>query len=135
MLRPDDDTHQRWPRWRWSVSLVPGLVAGAAQADDPSCVGKGEFGQIKGGMRSSGWPSSSTARSRSPSSTGGQAADPLVLRLRHLAAGEGREVRYLQPVVGRRTVAGKKLAVYEVAPTPTPTPEPRGGSGSPHPSR
>jgi hypothetical protein len=99
--------------------LCPGSgLAPAVAADDGTCVGQGEYKSITSGM----------SISKLQQAVHGQApfAD---------TAGKGRQryrwyvacdawqpdldvaVRYRQPVVGRRTVTKKSLAVY-VAPTP-----------------
>lgn len=110
-----------------SASLVPGLVAGEAVADDPSCVGKGEYKKIRGGM----------TIQKLAALLDGQTPFAVVegkgrQRIRWYAACDGWQsvkdvaVRYRQPVVGRRTVTGKKLAVYvvEQIPTESPTDDP-----------
>ena len=116
------------------VGLVPGLVAGGAHADDPTCVGKGEYKQIRGGM--SIQRLADLLDGQTPfADLEGRARQ----RVRWYAACDTWQpvkdvvVRYHQPVVGRRTVAGKRLAVYEV--TPAPSPDPKGGSGSQRRSR
>jgi hypothetical protein len=120
------------------ASLLPGLMSAAAQADDPTCVGKGEYRKIKGGM----------AIQKLAILLDGQVPFAEVegqgtQRVRWYTACDAWQpvkdvkVRYRQPVVGRRTVTGKKLAVYQPEPTSTPGPRggAKGGSGSPHPSR
>ena len=150
MLRSPRSQRSRHPRVVTSAlaalvllaSLVPGLMSVSAQADDPSCVGRAEYRQIKGGM----------SIPKLTALLDGQVpfADleaQKTQRVRWYAACDTWQpvrdvkIRYRQPVVGRRTVTGKKLAVYVPPPTPAPGPKggskggPKGGSGSPRPSR
>jgi hypothetical protein len=115
------------------VSLAPGLAAGAVHADDPTCVGKGEYRQIRGQMSIQKLATLLDGQTPFAEAEGRGSR-----RIRWYAACDMWQpvkdvmVRYREPVVGRRTVTGKKLAVYE-APTPqtpdqTPDP-PRGGRG------
>jgi hypothetical protein len=125
------------------VALLPGLTAGAARADDPTCVGRAEYRQIHGGM----------TFQKLTQLLDGQTplADREInsrLRVRWYAACDGWQpvkdvaVRYHKPVVGRRTVAGKKLGIYQEEPTPTdgptdgptngPTDGPKPGPRHPH---
>ncbi len=118
-----------------SASLGPGLVSAVASADDATCVGRAEFKRIKSGM----------GLQKLGELLDGQApladleASPR-MRVRWYAACDGWQpvkdvrVRYHKPLVGRRTVAGKNLGVYEpetAAPAPDPPrdpgPGPRGG--------
>ena len=97
-----------------AVSLVPGLVTGSAQAgDDGTCVGKGEYQKIHGGI----------TIQKLVSILDGQTpfADTSLKgakRIRWYVACEEWEpdkdvaVRYHEPVVGRRTVTKKSLDVY-----------------------
>lgn len=97
-----------------SVSLVPGLVGASASADDPACVGRAEYKKIKGGM----------SIQKLAQLLDGQVpfADLKgrgTTRIRWYDACETWQkvkdvkVRYRQPLVGRRSVTGKKLAVYQ----------------------
>ncbi len=131
------------------VAAVPGLVPTAVQAaDDPACVGKQEYRRIKGGISLQKLTSLLDGQAPIADLQSGKRH-----RVRWYAACDGWQpvkdvrVRYHRPVVGRRTVAGKRLAVYEPAPTTTDGPrtsagggsgkgsgsEPKGGSGPRHP--
>jgi hypothetical protein len=147
MLHPGSGSRPRAPRLAalaalaLSASLLPGLAAGPASADDPTCVGRAEYKKIKGGM----------SIQRLSELLDGQVpfADLKgegTTRIRWYDACETWQsvndvkVRYRDPLVGRRSVTGKRLAVYEAVTPPAPGPrgEPRGDgargeSGSRHP--
>ena len=108
-----------WP----ALALLAGLASPAAvvvqadaQAADPTCVGKGEYKAIRGGMtiEKLGKVLDGQAPFADLDGRGKQ-------RLRWFAACDAWQpdkdvlVRYHQPVVGRRTVTRKSLDVY-VAP-------------------
>ena len=94
--------------------LVPGLVSGAAvAADDGTCVGKGEFKRIHGGMTIE--KLGKILHDQTPfADTEGKGKK----RIRWYVACEEWQpdkdvaVSYHQPVVGRRTVTKKALDVY-----------------------
>jgi hypothetical protein len=100
-----------------AACLLPGVVWSAAgAADDGTCVGKGEYRRIKGGM--SIQKLGEVLHGQTPfaeSTSNGKH------RTRWYAACDAWQpekdvsVRYHQPVVGRRTVTKKSLGVY-VAP-------------------
>jgi len=94
--------------------LLPGLVPGAAAAaDDGTCVGKGEYKKIHGGI---GIQKLATIlHGQTPfADTAGKGSK----RVRwYVACEEWQPVKdvavtYHQPVVGRRTVTKKNLDVY-----------------------
>jgi hypothetical protein len=95
------------------AGLVPGLVMGAAQAAEDSCVGKGEYKRIHGGMTIQ--KLASVLDGQTPFA---EVAGRGKKRIRWYAACEEWQpekdvaVSYRQPVVGRRTVTNKALAVY-----------------------
>ncbi len=130
------------------ASLVPGLVSGAAVADDPSCVAKAEYKKIKGGMTIQklaalldGQKPFADVKGQGPKRVRWYAACDNWQEVKDVS------VRYRKHVVGRRTVMGKKLAVYVVAEAPTgdpgtgptdgpsdgPTEEPKEGPKGPGP--
>ena len=86
--------------------LLPGLVPGAAAAaDDGTCVGKGEYKKIHGGMsiqKLGDDPARTDAVRRHRRQ--GQQAHPLVRRLRGVAARQGRGGDL--PPAGRRAAYG-----------------------------
>jgi hypothetical protein len=93
--------------------LVPGLVSGAVAADDGTCVGKGEFKRIHGGMTIE--KLGKVLHDQTPfADIEGKGKK----RIRWYVACEAWQpdkdvaVSYHQPVVGRRTVTKKALDVY-----------------------
>ena len=94
--------------------LLPGLVSGvAAAADDGTCVGKGEYKAIHGGMGIQ--KLTSVLHGQTPFA---DLALRGTKRVRWYVACDAWQpdkdvaVRYHQPVVGRRTVTKKLLDVY-----------------------
>jgi hypothetical protein len=94
--------------------LLPGLVSGAAEAaDDGTCVGKGEYRSIHGGM---GIQKLTTLLDGQTPFV--DAAGKGNKRIRWYVACDAWQpdkdvaVSYHQPVVGRRTVTKKALDVY-----------------------
>jgi hypothetical protein len=111
-----------------SASFLPGVTAGPANADEPTCVGRAEYKLIKGGM----------SIQRLAELLDGQVpfADLQgqgTTRIRWYDACETWQkvkdvkVRYREPLVGRRSVTGKKLAVYVAATPPGPREPPHDG--------
>jgi hypothetical protein len=110
-----------------SASLLPGLAAGPTHADDPTCVGRAEYKKIRGGM----------SIQKLAELLDGQVpfADlegTGTTRIRWYDACETWQsvkdvkVRYRDPLVGRRSVTGKRLAVYQ---TELPGPREPGDGG------
>ena len=97
-----------------SASVLPGLVAGSANADDATCVGRAEYKRIKGGMSIQRLAEVLDGQVPFADLEGRGTA-----RVRWYDACETWQsvkdvrIRYREPLVGRRTVTGKKLAVYE----------------------
>jgi hypothetical protein len=93
--------------------LSPGVAPAAVAADDGTCVGKGEYARIRSGM--SIVKLQATLHGQIPfAQTDGRGKQ----RYRWYAACDAWQpdkdvaVRYLQPVVGRRTVTKKWVDVF-----------------------
>jgi hypothetical protein len=90
-----------------------GLGARAGAADDGTCVGKGEYKRIRGGMSIE--KLTHVLHGQTPfADTEGKGKQHVRWYVACDAWQPDKDVRvrYHQPVVGRRTVTGKKLAVY-----------------------
>ena len=93
--------------------LLPGLVSGSAAAADGTCVGKGEYKLIHGGMGIQ--KLTAVLHGQTPFA---DMAVKGMKRVRWYVACDAWQpdkdvaVTYHEPVVGRRTVTKKKLAVY-----------------------
>ena len=111
------------PRWSPALLLLAALAtpvlppAAASAADDPTCVGAGEYRAIKSGMSIA--QLQQAVHGQVPfAETAGHGKQ----RYRWYTACDAWRtdgdvaVRYLKPVVGRRTVTKKQVAVFEAPP-------------------
>jgi hypothetical protein len=97
--------------------LLPGLVSGAAEAaDDGTCVGKGEFKKIHGGIGIQKLVTILHGQTAFADTAGkGNKRVRWYVACDDWQPDKDVAVTYHEPVVGRRTVTKKKLVAY-VAP-------------------